>query len=99
MTMNDKRKRFVAEYLVDLNATQAAIRAGYSAKTANEQAARLLANVSVREAVEKGQKQRIEKLEITSERVLAEIACLAYSDITDYVRENGTVDWALVKSL
>src|SRR4051812_24185381 len=45
MPLNDRQARFVAEYLVDLNATQAAIRAGYSTRTANEQAARLLANV------------------------------------------------------
>ena len=46
-----KQELFVAEYLVDLNATQAAIRAGYSEKTANEQSARLLAKVSVQAAV------------------------------------------------
>jgi len=46
--VNAKQKRFCDEYLVDCNATQAAIRAGYSARTANEQAARLLANVSIK---------------------------------------------------
>ena len=46
--MNAKQKRFCDEYLVDCNATQSAIRAGYSARTANEQAARLLANVSIK---------------------------------------------------
>ena len=46
--MNARQKRFCEEYLVDCNATQAAIRAGYSARTANEQAARLLANVSIK---------------------------------------------------
>ena len=46
--MNAKQTRFCDEYLVDCNATQAAIRAGYSARTANEQAARLLANVSIK---------------------------------------------------
>lgn len=45
--MTDKQKRFCNEYLIDLNATQAAIRAGYSKKTANEQAARMLVNVSI----------------------------------------------------
>ena len=47
--LTDRRQKFVDEYLMDLNATQAAIRAGYSARTANEQAARLLANVSIQE--------------------------------------------------
>ena len=43
--LNDRQRRFVAEYLVDLNATQAAVRAGYSARTANRPATRLLRNV------------------------------------------------------
>jgi phage terminase small subunit len=43
--MTPRQQRFLDEYLVDLNATQAAIRAGYSTRTANEQGARLLANV------------------------------------------------------
>ena len=46
--MTSKQKRFADEYLIDCNATQAAIRAGYSEKTANEQGTRLLANVSIR---------------------------------------------------
>ncbi len=52
--LTPRKQRFVEEYLLDLNGTQAAIRAGYSAHTANEQAARLLANVSVRSAIERG---------------------------------------------
>lgn len=51
--LTDKQKKFVEEYLIDLNATQSAIRAGYSPKTANEQGARLLANVSIQEAISK----------------------------------------------
>lgn len=46
--MNEKQKRFCDEYLIDCNATQAAIRAGYSPKTANEQGSRLLANISIK---------------------------------------------------
>lgn len=56
--MNKKQKRFADEYLIDCNATQAAIRAGYSKKTANEQGNRLLANVSVKTYIEE-QLQRI----------------------------------------
>ena len=52
--LTPRQARFVKEYLVDLNGTQAAIRAGYSSRTANEQAARLLANISVKAAVEAG---------------------------------------------
>lgn len=65
-----KQETFVAEYLVDLNATQAAIRAGYSAKTANEQGSRLLANVSVQKLIQERMNQRSERLEITSDYVL-----------------------------
>lgn len=50
--MTEKQKRFCDEYLIDCNATQAAIRAGYSAKTANEQSARLLANVSIKNYID-----------------------------------------------
>lgn len=50
--MTNKQKRFADEYLIDCNATQAAIRAGYSPKTANEQAARMLANVSIRSYID-----------------------------------------------
>lgn len=50
--MNAKQRRFCDEYLIDCNATQAAIRAGYSKKTANEQAARLLANVSIKSYID-----------------------------------------------
>ncbi len=56
MSLTPKQARFVEEYLIDLNATQAAIRASYSAKTAEVQGSRLLGNVKVREAVEAGMK-------------------------------------------
>lgn len=56
--MNAKQKRFCDEYLIDSNATQAAIRAGYSPKTANEQGNRLLANVSIKTYIE----EQLEKI-------------------------------------
>lgn len=65
-----RQQRFVDEYLVDLNATQAAIRAGYSTHTANEQGARLLANASIAAAVQAAQKARGERLRITQDDVL-----------------------------
>lgn len=80
-----KQKTFVEEYLVDLNATQAAIRAGYSAKTANEQGSRLLANVKVREAVQEAMDKRSVRTEITADNVLHEIAKLAFSNMMDYI--------------
>lgn len=97
--LNDRQKRFIAEYIVDLNATRAAIRAGYSAKTADRIGSRLLGKVEIAAAVAKAQERCAAKLEITAERVLAEIACVAFSDITDYIREDGTIDWTLIKGL
>lgn len=85
--MNDKQKRFVAEYLKDLNATQAYIRAGYSEKGAAQGAERLLRNVEVAAAVKAAQTMRAEKLEITAEKVLRDL---------EEVRQHAvnTEDWA-----
>lgn len=71
--MTPKQTRFVEEYLVDLNGTQAAIRAGYSPHTANEQAARLLANASIREAIEQAQAKRSRRTAITADWVLRKL--------------------------
>ena len=67
----------MAEYLVDLNATQAAIRAGYSAKTANEQGARLLTNVSVAAAIAEAQAERAKKTQRTALDVLKDIQAVS----------------------
>lgn len=84
--LTDKQARFVEEYLIDLNATQAAIRAGYSAKTADSKAAQLVANSKVSEAIQAGKEKFSHKLEISAERVLQEIAALAFSDLGDVMR-------------
>ena len=91
--LTDKQKKFVAEYLVDLNATQAAIRAGYSEKTACEQGARLLANVKVQAAIQERQKELSEKTNITQEKVLTELAAIAFANGTDFasVNANGLI--------
>lgn len=75
--LTPKQQRFVQEYLIDLNATQAAIRAGYSAKTAEQQGPRLLGNAGVAAAVAAGQVRLASKLELTAEKVLANIARVA----------------------
>lgn len=71
--LTPKQKMFCEEYTIDLNGTQAAIRAGYSEKTANEQAARLLTNVSVKEYVQSLMDKRSERIEITADYVLKTI--------------------------
>lgn len=86
MSLTPKQERFVAEYLIDLNATQAAIRAGYSEKTATEQGSRLLTNVKVQEAIAKGQNKTAAKLEITKERIVEELAKIGFSNMLDYMR-------------
>jgi len=86
--LRPKQERFVAEYLIDLNATQAAIRAGYSEKTATEQGSRLLTNVKVQDAIAKGQSKTAEKLEITKDRIVEELAKIGFSNMLDYMRSN-----------
>lgn len=68
--LTPKQAAFVCEYLVDLNATQAAIRAGYSAKTARAQAARLLTKVNIQEAVVEGKAVRAERVEVDQDFVI-----------------------------
>lgn len=92
--LTPKQAAFVREYLIDLNATQAAIRAGYSQKTANEQGARLLANVSVRFDLNLAMKERGERTKITGDRVLMEIERLAMFDPKDLTQLTGPRDIA-----
>ncbi|WSH67087.1 terminase small subunit [Rhizobium ruizarguesonis] len=84
--LSAKQKRFVAEYLIDLNATQAAIRAGYSPKTATVQASRLLTNAKVQEELSEQQSKVAERLEITKERIVDELAKIGFSNMLDYMR-------------
>lgn len=90
--LTDKQKKFVEEYLIDLNATQSAIRAGYSAKTANEQGARLLANVSIQEAISKAMAERSRRTGINQDRIVQELARIAFVKITDVVDPDGEIN-------
>lgn len=89
MALTEKQKRFVAEYLVDLNATQAAIRAGYSEKTAGEQGSRLLANVKVQDAIQGEMARQQERTQITADAVLKEYARIAFFDPRKLFMDNG----------
>ena len=71
--LEEKQKMFCKEYLVDFNGTQAAIRAGYSKKTANEQASRLLAKVNVQTYLKQLIEKRNERTKITQDEVIADI--------------------------
>ncbi|MBN9402233.1 MAG: terminase small subunit [Burkholderiales bacterium] len=89
--LNAKVLRFVDEYLVDMNATQAAIRAGYSAKTAYAQGQRLLKKAEVQAAISAGMAARSQRTKITQDMVLEELAKLAFSDPRAFFREDGTL--------
>lgn len=75
--ITDKQERFIAEYLVDGNATRAAIAAGYSERTAARIGSELLARPHVRAAVTEGRKRIAAKLELTAEKVLTDLDRLA----------------------
>jgi phage terminase small subunit len=87
----DKHDRFIKEYMVDMNATRAAIRAGYSEKTAYSTGVQLLNKPGVKEKIEAAQKSIAEKLNITTERVLREYARLAFLDIRKAFDADGTL--------
>lgn len=87
MSLPPRQAAFVREYLVDLNATQAAIRAGYSAHTAESQGSRLLSNAKVAEVVASKTATRAAKLELTAEGVLRDLIRL--SEAAEKVGEFG----------
>lgn len=84
MSLTAKQKRFCDEYLIDLNATQAAIRAGYSEKTAYRTGADNLRKSQIEEYIAKRQKELSRSTEITQERVIKELALIAFSNNADY---------------
>ena len=80
-----KQQRFVDEYLIDLNATQAAIRAGYSPDTAMEQGYQLLQKTSVSNAISQTMAHRSHRTGITQDRVLRELAKVAFVNANDVI--------------
>lgn len=89
MALTPKQKRFVAEYLVDLNATAAARRAGYSVKTADRIGPELLGKTCVSEAIQRAIQNRERRTEITQDMVLRETAKLAFFDIRKMFDKDG----------
>jgi phage terminase small subunit len=80
-----KQQRFVEEYLVDLNATQAAIRAGYSIKNAGKIGPELLGKTGIKAAIDKAIAERSRRTGITQDRVLRELAKVAFVNPTDVI--------------
>lgn len=84
--LTEKQKRFVQEYLVDLNATAAAKRAGYSEKSASRIAVELLNKTQVSAEIQKQQAKRQKRTEITQEKVLQELAAIAFANGYDFAQ-------------
>lgn len=90
-TITPKQKRFADEYLIDLNATQAAIRAGYSPKAASEGGYHLLRNPKVAAYIEARQAVLAERTGITQERVLTALAEVGFGDIRGFFDASGNL--------
>lgn len=92
-----KQARFVEEYLIDLNATQASIRAGYSQRTARQAGTENLAKPVIAEAIAAAKAERSERTNITQDRVLAELAKIGFSDLRKVLTTTGglisPLDW------
>ncbi len=91
MKLSAKQKKFCEEYLIDLNGTQAAIRAGYSGKTANRIASRLLTKVDLQNYIQEQQKTIRERNKITIDELVQTLAEMVRFDIADLYNEDGSL--------
>ena len=89
--LTDKQERFCKEYVIDLNGTKAAIRAGYSEKSAKEEASRLLTNANIEARVKELQSGIGERLEITADMVVKELWALGVYNVKDFVKDDNTI--------
>ncbi len=93
MALSDKQRRFVEEYMVDLNATQAAIRAGYSLNTAHSIGSENLTKPEIQKAIQEKQKELSEATNISAKRILEEYAKIAFSDVRElFTPDNNLYD-------
>lgn len=92
MALTQKQKRFIEEYLIDLNATQAAIRAGYSVKNADKIGSELLGKTRVSEAIQQAMAERSKRTGVNADRVVQELAKIAFVNAIDVIDpETATV--------
>lgn len=91
MALTPKQLRFVSEYLIDLNAVQAAIRAGYSKNTARQQGSVLLTHVDVRAEISRKQAEHLQAADLTAQRVLEEYRRIAFMDIRTFFDDAGNL--------
>lgn len=97
MPLTPKQARFVEEYLIDMNATQAAVRAGYSARTAHVIGAENLTKPEIRDAVDAAKAERSARTNITQDMILTELAKVGFSDLRKILTKDGSIqsphDW------
>jgi phage terminase small subunit len=79
--LNDRQIKFIDEYLIDRNGTQAAIRAGYAEKGADVQAIRMLGNARVKEKIDQRVRKMSKRADITAQRVIEELGEIAFSNM------------------
>jgi phage terminase small subunit len=91
MALSDKQQRFVDEYLIDLNATQAAIRAGYSVKSARLIGCENITKPNIAAAISKAQADRSERTKIEADWVLTRLVAEANADLADLYKANGSL--------
>lgn len=89
--MTPRQERFCREYIIDLNATQSAIRAGYSAQYANRFASNLMKKKEIKELIHQLQKNDLQELKITYTKVLQELASVAFSSNSSNVKTGDKI--------
>ena len=89
--LTKKQQLFVNEYLIDLNATQAAIRAGYSVDTAREIGCENLTKPNIQQAIAKEMAERSKRTGVNQDRVVLELAKIAFVKMTDIVDDEGRI--------
>jgi len=82
--LTQKQQRFVEEYLIDLNVTQAAIRAGYSANSARQQAHDLLTKPDIEAAMAELRREQSERCRVKADDVIAELVKIGFANLADY---------------
>ena len=88
MALTPKQQAFIGEYMIDMNATASALRAGYSPRSAGKIGFQLLENTRIQEGLQKAMDKRAKRTDITADRVLAEYAKIGFADIKDFLSYN-----------
>ncbi|MGL4675256.1 MAG: terminase small subunit [Wohlfahrtiimonas sp.] len=100
LKLNDRQEMFCLEFIKDLNATQAAIRAGYSKKTAEQQASRLLTVVKIKTRIDELKSKRNERLQVGADYVLKRLVEIDEMDVLDILNDGGGIkpvkDWPII---